>query len=151
MRHTPATPPRIPPAEGVAMTDQGQAPPVPNLDEFVESWRKAAVDTERRWNEFFNEVMGTEAFAQALAHSMDGILAVQTAWARGMDQYLRALSIPTQSDLAALAERVALLDQKIDRALAMLGVASAVAPSDGTTNGSKRRRTSPDRRQRPEG
>jgi hypothetical protein len=54
------------------MTNQGSNPPGPN--ELMETWRQVAADAEQRWNDYFNQLMGTEAFGQMLARSMDSYL-----------------------------------------------------------------------------
>jgi hypothetical protein len=94
---------------------------LPGPNEFLETWRKAASDAEQRWNDYFNELMGTEAFGQMLARSMDSYITMQSTLARGMDQYLRALNIPSRTDVVQLAERVAMLEHKIDAIAAALG------------------------------
>jgi polyhydroxyalkanoate synthesis regulator phasin len=86
-------------------------PPTPS--DLVDSWRRTASDMEQRWNDFLNQAMGTEAFAQTMARSMDGYLAMQANFARAMEQYLRALNIPTCTDLLQLAERIGMLEQRI--------------------------------------
>lgn len=100
-------------AEVQSVTDERRnLPSSPN--EMVDAWLKSATETERRWNEFFNQIMGTDAFAQSMARSMESNAAVQAAFARGMEQYLRLLGVPTQADLAKLAERLTALEQRLD-------------------------------------
>lgn len=121
------------------MTSQGGTPPVPSFNDLLDTWRQAATETEQRWNDFLNEMMGTEAFGQVMARSMDSYLSMQGAFARGMEQYLRALNIPTRTDVNQIAERVALLEQKIDTVAAMLGAEQAEAPG-ASHNGTERPR-----------
>ena len=85
-----------------------------NPDEVIDAWVQAATEAERRWNEYFNQVMGTDQFAQLMSRSMESYTAMQAAFARGMEQYLRAFNIPTQSDVAKLAERITALEQRLD-------------------------------------
>ena len=82
--------------------------------ELVDAWLQAATQAERQWNEYFNQVMGTEQFAQMMSRSMESYTAMQAAFARGMEQYLRAFNIPTQSDIAKLAERITALEHRLD-------------------------------------
>jgi hypothetical protein len=116
------------------MASEGTRIPGPN--DMVETWRKAAADAEQRWNDFFNELMGTEAFGQIMARSMDGFLSFQSTMASGMEQYLRAFNLPSRSDLTMLAERVAMLEQKID-ALASLLERERLPARGDTPNGSR--------------
>ena len=87
-------------------------PSSPN--ELVEAWLKATTETERRWNEYLNQVMGTEAYAEISARAAESATAMQASFARGMEQYLRAFTIPTQSDLATLAERLTVRERRVD-------------------------------------
>ena len=42
---------------------------VPN---FSEAWRQWATQSERQWNEFFNQMMSTEEFSQSLGRTLGG-------------------------------------------------------------------------------
>jgi len=99
----------------------------------VDAWVKSATDAERRWNEYFNQVMGTDQFAQAMQRSMETYTAMQANFMRGMEQYLRSLSIPTQSDLAKLAERITLLERRLDE---LTTEEDDDRPSDGSSRSS---------------
>ena len=94
------------------MTTPRANPPGP--DEMIEAWRKQASEMEGRWNDYLNQMMGTDAFAQTMARSMDGYLSLQSSLAKGMEQYLRALNIPTRTDIMALTERISQLEEKIE-------------------------------------
>jgi hypothetical protein len=94
------------------MTTEGRN--LPDFNQMLDAWVKAATDAERRWNEYFNQQMATDEFTQAMTRSMENYAAIQANFARGMEQYLRALSIPTHSDLAKLGERVTALERRID-------------------------------------
>ena len=104
-------------------------PSSPN--ELVDAWLQAATQAERNWNQFFNQVMGTDAFAQMMARWTESNVAVQAVLARGMAQYLRALGIPTQGDLAGFAERLTAVERRLDALEAANG-------EDGNTAGSER-------------
>jgi len=95
----------------------------------IETWRKAAAGAEQQWNEYFNQVMGTESFGQMMARSMESYISMQSTIARGMEQYLRSLNFPSRTDIVNLAERVAMLEQKID-AIAMT-LSSVEQPAHG--------------------
>jgi polyhydroxyalkanoate synthesis regulator phasin len=84
------------------------------FNQMVDAWVKAASDAERRWNEYFNRQMATDEFTQMMTRTMEAYATIQANFARGMEQYLRSLSIPTQSDLAALAERLTVLERRLD-------------------------------------
>ena len=121
------------------MTNESGNPPAPSFNDFLDSWRKAAADTEQRWNDFFNELMGTPEFAQMMARSMDGYLAMQATFAKGMEQYLRALNLPTRTDITQLAERVALLEQKIDLIAASVDARATTGAEPDPSSRTRRR------------
>src|SRR5215207_9690850 len=97
---------------GPVTSDRSNVPSSPN--EWVDAWLQAATQAERQWNEYFNQVMGTDAYAQQLTRQMESFTAMQATFARGMEQYLRSLNIPTQSDLASMAERITDLERRVD-------------------------------------
>ena len=101
------------------MLEQERSPA--SVNELLEASRRTAADTEQRWNDFFSELMGTEAFGQMMARSMDSYLTMQSTVARDMEPYLHALNIPTRTDVTQLVERVVLLEQKIDTMASLLG------------------------------
>ena len=113
-----------------------QPPAIPSFDEMVDAWVKSATDAERRWNEYFNQVMGTDQFAQSMQRSMETYTAMQANFMRGMEQYLRSLNIPTQSDLAKLAERITLLERRLDA----LTTEDDDAPSGGGSRSSGKKK-----------
>ena len=86
-------------------------PPAPSLNDFLDTWRQAAADTEQRWNDFFNELMGTEAFAQTMARSMDGYLAMQAREFLLVDVVV--LSILIYALLGKLADTTARLLERL--------------------------------------
>lgn len=92
----------------------------------LDAWRRTASEMEQRWNDFLNQAMGTNTFAQTMARSMDGYLALQANFGTAMEQYLRALNIPTRTDFAQLSERIGLLEQRIADLTAALGSQAVV-------------------------
>jgi hypothetical protein len=98
----------------------------------IETWRKAAAGAEQQWNEYFNQVMGTESFGQMMARSMESYISMQSTIARGMEQYLRSLNFPSRTDIVNLAERVAMIEQKIDAIAMALSAVEGPLPSTAT-------------------
>ena len=117
-------------------------PTSPN--EMVDAWIKAATDAERRWNEFFNQMMGTDAFAQAMSRTQESAASMQAAFARGIEPYLRAANLPTRADLERLADRVTALERRIDMLTASDDrPAERPATSRATRSAGGKRRTAP--------
>ena len=54
-------------------------------------WRDWATQSERQWNEFFNEMMGTDEFSQSLGRNLDVFLHFQKTMSEAMGPYLTAL------------------------------------------------------------
>ena len=90
-------------------TGQGQA--VPDL---LSLWRDWAARAEEQWNKYFNELMSNEPFAASMGRSMDAMLAAQSRLAQQTEPVLRAWNVPTRTDIAALGERLALIEERLD-------------------------------------
>lgn len=121
------------------MTNEGKS--VPGPEEMIETWRKAAAGAEQQWNEYFNQVMGTESFGQMMARSMESYISMQSTIARGMEQYLRSLNFPSRTDIVNLAERVAMLEQKIDAIALTIGALDHLpSNAEGEQSPGKRKR-----------
>jgi polyhydroxyalkanoate synthesis regulator phasin len=123
------------------MTNQNTG--LATFNQMVDAWVKAATDAERRWNEYFNQQMGTDEFTQMMTRTMESYATIQASFARGMEQYLRSLNIPTHTDVAALAERITALERRFDMLDATNGGDGAEA-----AKASKGRRTAQGRKTR---
>lgn len=100
----------------------------------VDLWRKWLTETERQWNSFFNEVMGTDSFSRFTSNYMDAYSVVQRGLNQGMERYLNTFNLPTHSDIVELGERLhnieerlALLEQNISSLLEAAGGVPAAA------------------------
>lgn len=100
----------------------------------VDLWRKWLTETERQWNSFFNEVMGTDSFSRFASNYMDAYSVVQRGLNQGMERYLNTFNLPTHSDIVELGERLhnieerlALLEQNISSLLEAAGGVPAAA------------------------
>jgi hypothetical protein len=105
------------------MADNAQAPQQNPLD----LWRQFITDSERQWNGFFKDVLGTEGFSSAMNTWVEASLSVQRMIADQLERYYTAFNIPTHNDLVALGERM----KGIEDTLARLetAVAATAAPS----------------------
>ena len=74
----------------------------------VDLWRNWLTETERQFNGFFNEVMGTDSFSRVAGNYMDAYSVVQRSLNQGMERYLNTFNLPTHSDVVELGERLCL-------------------------------------------
>ena len=76
-------------------------------------WRNWLTETERQWNSFFNEVMGTDSFSRVAANYMDAYSVVQRSLNQGMERYLNTFNLPTHSDVVELGERLHNIEERL--------------------------------------
>jgi len=74
--------------------------------DFSEAWREWATQSERQWNEFFNQMMGTEEFSQSLGRNLDVFLHFQKTMNEAMGSFFTAMNVPTRTDVLALGDRM---------------------------------------------
>jgi hypothetical protein len=89
-----------------------QTPPVQNP---LDLWRQFITDSERQWNGFFKEVLGTDAFSTVMNTWVETTLTVQRMVADGLERYYTAFNIPTHNDLVALGERMKSIEESLAR------------------------------------
>jgi hypothetical protein len=121
------------------MTDQAtQDPPINPLD----SWRQFITDSERQWNAFFKDVLGTDGFSAAMNTWVEASLTVQRMIADQLERYYAAFNIPTHSDLVALGERMKTIEDTLARVESQLAVArqNGRGPKSSPTKAAPRRK-----------
>jgi polyhydroxyalkanoic acid synthase PhaR subunit len=87
-----------------------QRSPVP--DPFA-AWREWVTQSERQWNAFFNEIMGTEQYSRSMGRLMALSLDQQKRMSETMGRYLGALNLPTRSDVSSLGDRLASIEKRL--------------------------------------
>src|SRR5437667_5203426 len=131
------------PAPGAEARSTSPPPPVdfsqfwrPILSQGMELWQKAAQaqgavspDFAQQWKGFLDQwidvwskalaqAMGTEAFAQALGRYLDQTLSVQAPVRKVVEQQtdaaVRALGLPSRSQVVSLASQVVGLEERIE-------------------------------------
>jgi hypothetical protein len=105
-----------------------QPPPPQNP---LDLWRQYITDSERQWNAFFKEVLGTDSVANSMNAWVEASLTVQRMVADQLERLYTTFNIPTHSDLVDLGERM----KAIEESLARLELIVASASS---TNGAAR-------------
>ena len=81
----------------------------------LDTWRQFITDSERQWNGFFKEVLGSDTASGAMATFMEAQLTVQRLVADNLERYYTTFNIPTHNDLVALAERMKAIEDTLSR------------------------------------
>lgn len=89
------------------MPDSSTRPDVGHL------WRNWLTETERQWNVFFNDVMGTDSFGRFLGGYMEMYGTLQRLVAHNMERSLSTLNVPTRSDIVDLSERLSSVEERL--------------------------------------
>lgn len=89
------------------MPDSDNRPDVGQL------WRSWLTETERQWNAFFNDVMGTDSFGRFLGGYMEVYGTFQRLVAQSMERSLSTLNVPTRSDIVDLSERLGSVEERL--------------------------------------
>ena len=85
-------------------------PPVP--DPFA-MWREWVSQSERQWNKFFNDVMGTDQYTETMSRFMDTYVNAQKSLGETMGRYFTTLNVATRTDLLALGERLLAIENRL--------------------------------------
>ena len=76
-------------------------------------WRNWLVDTERQWNAFLNDVMGTDSFGRFLGGYTEIYSMFQRLVAQNMERSLSTLNVPSRSDIVELSERLGGVEERL--------------------------------------
>jgi len=112
----------------------------------MEMWRNWLTETERQWNGFFQQVLGTESFGRVAGNYTDAYAVVQRALNQGMERYLNTFNLPTHSDVVEIGERLHNIEERMASLEANINTraaASGVAPSAPVTQLRPRRTRRP--------
>ena len=109
--------------------------------DFTEAWRQWTTQSERQWNEFFNQMMGTEEFSQSLGRNLDVFLHFQKTMNEAMGSFFTAMNVPTRTDVLALGDRMLAIENRLAALEAQISAALAAAPANGTNARSRPKRT----------
>jgi hypothetical protein len=86
----------------------------------LDMWRQFITDSERQWNGFFKDVLGTDGFSSAMNTWVEASLSVQRMVADQLERYYTTFNIPTHNDLVALGERMKAIEDTLARLESML-------------------------------
>ena len=100
--------------------------PAPNP---LDLWRQFITDSERQWNSFFKDVLGSERASTVMNTWVETSLTVQRMVADNLERYYTTFNIPTHRDLVALGERMKAIEETLARVESALLVAAPQAAS----------------------
>lgn len=110
-----------------------------------DAWREWMTQSERQWNEFFNQMMGTEEFSQNMGRNLDVFLHFQKTMSEAMGPYLTAMNVPTRTDVLALGDRLMAIENQLAAIEAQLSMIKGSMEQGASTNSSRK----PKRTRRP--
>ncbi len=76
-------------------------------------WRDWVTQSERQWNAFFNEVMGTDQYTQTMSRFMDMYVSSQKSLSEAMGRYFSTLNVATRTDVLALGDRLVAIENRL--------------------------------------
>lgn len=81
----------------------------------VAAWQKFISDWERQVNEASTRVTGTEEFGRAMNQVTQFQMAAQQQFDKQVEQFLKAVHLPSKTDIAAINDRLAAIEDSLDR------------------------------------
>lgn len=109
-------------------------------------WQDWMTQSERQWNEFFNQMMGTEEFSESMGRNLDVFLHFQKTMSEAMGPYLTAMNVPTRTDVLALGDRLLAMENRLAAIEAQLSTLQTSLEQGAT---SSKGNTKPRRTKRP--
>ncbi|OGO47052.1 MAG: hypothetical protein A2W34_07560 [Chloroflexi bacterium RBG_16_64_32] len=76
-------------------------------------WRSWLTETERQWNTFFNDIMGTDSFGRFVGGYIETYSQVQRLISQNMQRSLSTFNLPTRSDIVDLSERLSTVEERL--------------------------------------
>lgn len=98
--------------------------------DIVELWREWLTQSERQFNAFFNEMMGSEAFGRSAATAMESYVTFQRMMAQTMERYLAFMNLPTRADVVGLGETLRAIEARLARIEETLQIAAEAVDRD---------------------
>ncbi len=87
----------------------------PQVFDPMVAWQQFVSDWEKQINAVSAKVTATEEFSRALNQAAKYQVIAQQQFDRQMDQFLKTLHLPSKSDFDALSERLAKIEDSIER------------------------------------
>jgi hypothetical protein len=102
------------------MTDQEEK----QTPDIVQLWRDWLTQSERQVNTFFNEALGQEPSARAMAGFVEAYAALQRLLMDGMQRYLALVNMPSRTDVLGLGETLRSIEDRLARIEETLQIAA---------------------------
>lgn len=94
---------------------RARAAATPQVFDPMVAWQKFVSDWEKQINAVSAKVTATEEFSRALNQAAKYQMIAQQQMDRQMDQFLKTLHLPSKADIDALNERLARIEDSIER------------------------------------
>jgi hypothetical protein len=114
----------------------------------LQLWRDWLTQSERQFNAFLNEVMGSDAFSRGAGNYMELFVGFQRVVSQSMERYLNFVNMPSRTDIVNLGETLRAIEARLSRIEETLLIAAAAV--DGGERGEARTHE-PARTRRPSG
>ena len=115
----------------------------PNLDP-MGLWRDMLGQWERGLNSVANEAMGSSEFSRAMHQVTSVGLQMQQAAGEAMEKSLKALNLPSRTDILALHERLGRIEEALERLVPVEAESAAGKPAGKAEPGPARTRRPPE-------
>ena len=122
------------------MSDTAPAP-----DPF-QIWRDWVSQSERQWNDFFNEMMATEQFGESMGQMTQTYLTMQRNMSEAFGRYFVSLNLPTRTDVLTLGNRLVEIEDRLSKIEAQL---EKMAATEGQEEDGPSPRKKPARTRKP--
>jgi len=90
-------------------------------------WREMLAQWEKSVNSLANQTMASDEFSSSMNGAMGLSLKMQETMRDAMAAYLGAMNLPSRTEVAALGERLAAIETRLDRVVALLERNAAAA------------------------
>jgi hypothetical protein len=102
------------------MADQAEK----QTPDIVQLWRDWLTQSERQVNTFFNEALGQEPSARAMAGFVEAYAALQRLLMDAMQRYLSLVNMPSRTDVLGLGETLRSMEDRLARIEETLQIAA---------------------------
>lgn len=92
--------------------------------DIMEIWREWLTQSERQFNSFFNEAMGTESFSRSAGNYVEMTAAFQRMVTEGMQRYLEFVNMPSRTDVVGLGATLRNIEERLAKIEELLQIAA---------------------------